>query len=379
MPGSVASIDVGAGSNPELLNNTKAALEMHPECRDDFFSLQAAVSESASDAIANLDINDTTRLCAIISANYFEVPLELCTDVKFNAEGYRENDDYAARENRLRRLNATKGTGVFLKESFFNHSCTPNVIWETCGDHIFMFATRAVEAGEELCISYVPWECSYMDRTERFKLWVSSNDGFECCCDRCELLRRRADLRDMAIEVDCAFERSAKLVTQDGIPMSQAADSTLSPRRRKEIIEAHAGLPLKLQHRTVQICLIMEGASLAENPEKTLETLQCYETVADLGYAGQGGGPKINRMKDLWRIVGTALRCRDRDRASQVLDECWNKCCLPYDISCDDFQHLTERYACPYWRENTDDDNDDKRLMALSYLAKEATKNAGGS
>ena len=48
------------------------------------------------------------------------------------------------------------GTAVYGISSYFNHSCDPNVTFIIGGKANVMLATRAVRAGQELCISYGP-------------------------------------------------------------------------------------------------------------------------------------------------------------------------------------------------------------------------------
>ena len=70
-----------------------------------------------------------------------------------------------------------------------NHSCDPNVIASSShNNHTATFvALRPIEAGEELCISYVddglPWE-------ERRNL-LQQFYRFECRCMRCHVQREK--------------------------------------------------------------------------------------------------------------------------------------------------------------------------------------------
>lgn len=76
--------------------------------------------------------------------------------------------------------------------SMFNHSCNPNVQWTSAagagaGTVVFK-TTRAVEAGEELRISYVSAGMPVQERQEQLMKW-----GFVCRCTACvEELQRPA-------------------------------------------------------------------------------------------------------------------------------------------------------------------------------------------
>ncbi|KAI0629198.1 hypothetical protein C8Q77DRAFT_1220391 [Trametes polyzona] len=74
------------------------------------------------------------------------------------------------------------GFALYPVASFFNHHCAANVRKERDGRTLRFVTTRAVEAGEELCISYGHIEA--MDvatrRKELLEGWY-----FECMCSRC--------------------------------------------------------------------------------------------------------------------------------------------------------------------------------------------------
>ncbi len=54
---------------------------------------------------------------------------------------------------------------------------------------MFIHATRAVEPGAELCLSYLPDACgaTFEQRTERLAEWAGGT--FVCGCPRCSLCR----------------------------------------------------------------------------------------------------------------------------------------------------------------------------------------------
>lgn len=78
------------------------------------------------------------------------------------------------------------GFALYPPLSFYNHSCSPNVVKKRTGT-IWNFSTipRMVEKGEELCISYLGGEERVLSRDERRKK-LQEGWGFECCCTRCE-------------------------------------------------------------------------------------------------------------------------------------------------------------------------------------------------
>lgn len=86
---------------------------------------------------------------------------------------------------------AADSAAIFLFGSRFNSSCQPNVsnYWDERMRKITFWATRAVAAGEELCISYSP---GLAVREER-RRWLQAAFGFVCRCAACG--REGAELR----------------------------------------------------------------------------------------------------------------------------------------------------------------------------------------
>ena len=88
------------------------------------------------------------------------------------------------------------GTAMFYTTCKMNHSCSPNVIAKysySCSAGgkrtrwgkeyplvVSCNALRDIEAGEELCISYINSDLEYEERLKALE-----NYGFECNCDRC--------------------------------------------------------------------------------------------------------------------------------------------------------------------------------------------------
>jgi len=82
------------------------------------------------------------------------------------------------------------GWGIYISASFFNHSCDPNVRKEALGRGYVFYTARDVEAGEELCISYIGGECATQGLEERRKS-LKESWFFECACVRCVTEERR--------------------------------------------------------------------------------------------------------------------------------------------------------------------------------------------
>ncbi|KAI1326958.1 hypothetical protein F5Y16DRAFT_399883 [Xylariaceae sp. FL0255] len=78
--------------------------------------------------------------------------------------------------------------GLYLQASLFNHSCDPNVWYDTRVDRIDKGkahwtgrATRNIQKGDELCTSYIElYESKEQRRNDLRQTW-----GFVCACPRC--------------------------------------------------------------------------------------------------------------------------------------------------------------------------------------------------
>ncbi len=73
------------------------------------------------------------------------------------------------------------GMGLFLEAAMFNHACCPNVGKVLDGRRLRFVALRAIAAGEELSISYVPLD----DGTDARRDVLRKHFHFICVCARC--------------------------------------------------------------------------------------------------------------------------------------------------------------------------------------------------
>ena len=86
--------------------------------------------------------------------------------------------------------------GLFLIFSRFNHSCVPNLNYETTGSNIKLFAIRDISKGEELCISYIrdpyTFELNFSKppTLKNIHKYLKDEYGFECkkAIDTCTIL-----------------------------------------------------------------------------------------------------------------------------------------------------------------------------------------------
>ena len=80
------------------------------------------------------------------------------------------------------------GLAVYRVASLFNHSCVPNLEWNHSCDSkgavqpnaIQFIATRRIDVGEQLFVSYIDETRSYRERQDGLRSY-----GFKCACARC--------------------------------------------------------------------------------------------------------------------------------------------------------------------------------------------------
>ncbi|EMC94418.1 hypothetical protein BAUCODRAFT_149577 [Baudoinia panamericana UAMH 10762] len=78
------------------------------------------------------------------------------------------------------------GYAIYPDASYFNHSCSPNLLKRRMGRCWAFWTTREIKKGEQCCITYLGGdekELDVADRRARLKrVWA-----FDCMCERCKL------------------------------------------------------------------------------------------------------------------------------------------------------------------------------------------------
>mmetsp|Transcript_70709 Transcript_70709/g.195680 ORF Transcript_70709/g.195680 Transcript_70709/m.195680 type:complete len:490 (-) Transcript_70709:22-1491(-) len=82
-----------------------------------------------------------------------------------------------------------QGYASYFGASFMSHSCHPNAIWHFAEgtdkeDTFVLNARRDIEAGDEICISYLP-EQGLLHSAAARKAELRSSKSFVCTCERC--------------------------------------------------------------------------------------------------------------------------------------------------------------------------------------------------
>ncbi|KAK0880130.1 hypothetical protein LTR87_006036 [Friedmanniomyces endolithicus] len=89
-----------------------------------------------------------------------------------------------------------KGLAVFATTSRLNHSCVPNVhhSYNPTIKKQTVYAVRDIQAGEELCTTYLGGQGVYYVRAQRIES-LRNNYGFTCACVSCSDMTGQSDAR----------------------------------------------------------------------------------------------------------------------------------------------------------------------------------------
>lgn len=71
---------------------------------------------------------------------------------------------------------------TFIIQSYFNHSCLPNLVRFECGNKTICTTTRPVKKDEQLFVFYLGYQMG--DRQSKAK-YLDENFGFQCKCENC--------------------------------------------------------------------------------------------------------------------------------------------------------------------------------------------------
>lgn len=240
---------------------------------------------------------------------------------------------------------------------------------------MFIRAARPIKKGEELCISYTALDKTFEEKEEIFAHWTGPNDGFTCMCDDCNIYRSNSEAKNLAAEVSSAYNKAAELVTFRSIRMAEASEIVMPQRRRDEIIEFFQGQDIPMAS---QLCLsklyVMEGTYVKSKGDHD-GALEAFTKALKIGYASRGS-MGLEYLKDMWRIVGASMACKDRDKAQSYLSKVWHSRgfkCLPPSDAKKAFVDLTIYYSMPWWV----DEPDYGRQSMMERLARDVAGKAG--
>jgi hypothetical protein len=94
---------------------------------------------------------------------------------------------------RTNAYNSGTDIGLFPKIARINHSCRPNAsyYWSEVLNKRIVYATRKIEEGEEIFVSYIPLLLTQEQRQKHLDRY-----GFKCTCEACRLARGAKNVSD---------------------------------------------------------------------------------------------------------------------------------------------------------------------------------------
>jgi hypothetical protein len=164
-------------------------------------------------------------------------------------------------------------------------------------------------------------------------------------------MRSDPKLRKMEASVEAAYTQAIQDVSLKSVPMSKAAERILPSTRRHLLLSDYERYPARIQHFSAAKLHVFEGSCLNDQGDNR-GALRAFQRAADIGYAVRGGGFHMGRVKDLWRIAGSAMRCNDHPLAEKTLQQIWRSGIFDGFSSTSEareaFVDLTTKYAIPW-------------------------------
>jgi hypothetical protein len=114
-------------------------------------------------------------------------------------------------------------------------------------------------------------------------------------------------------------------------------------------MKAFQHLPLRLQHQTIEKIEEMQGGYLLRCGDSE-GAFESFQRVAAIGY--EVSGATFNHCVNLWRLVGTAMRCGLQVEAVQFLGKIRGTssfCHMDRRIAKQAFIELTLHFSAPFW------------------------------
>jgi tetratricopeptide (TPR) repeat protein len=153
----VYSSRMDQSSQNRLVSEVIALLQRRPKVGKALYNLSAGL-DSDTVPLAETEMIDIPRIRRILSSNTFALfddGADVTIHWEMRKEECKKGRSLTGDETRcLHDKNLFgSGSGLWLRESMFNHSCTPNCEWSQIGDQMFIRCTRPILAGEELSIS----------------------------------------------------------------------------------------------------------------------------------------------------------------------------------------------------------------------------------
>ena len=321
----------------QLLPIVIRQLILHPEMGRELYSLTAGSSYTTEPVIEeHYDRVDLKRLSGILKSNCFTT----------YTDNLRKFIDAPVGTNKLAEEDCSSSTlagrGLWIKPSFFNHSCLPNCDYTVIGDFMFIVTNRTIAEGDELTVSYCDVRESFPERREIFDRW-NETEGFTCMCSRCEFDRTHPEVVAAEATVQSAYKQGVELCSQ-GMDMGRAADQIMPPVQRKALLCLLEKQPLEGKRVLCELydIITMSHLTASRLKEALASVKQCIEVELVLFGVSSPGSPFLLRAE--FRLITILLALRI-DCMSEIKKVFNRVCCPPSGLySRAEFLTLSKRY-----------------------------------
>ena len=346
---------VDSASRAEMLPSVIQELLARPERSGELYSLSAGQAFSSLLPVPVEGVVDVLRISAILHNNWFgqgsdRTEAMLClkssrwdinTGQFLRPEDRKEMQEQLASEHNHREK-ALLPVGLWIRPSLFNHSCFPNCRYSIIGDFMFVFTTRDVKGGDELCIPYTCPDDTFEERSKVFSGWTNG-EGFVCVCPRCVAARGSPVLRKQETEVNAAFRIASRLTcTMD---MRQASDAALPPPQRLSLLQQLKAVSLVESYGVLCPLLELQAGSLV-SARRFGHAVDCYQRLVDVRRTVHGPESFIVARDSIRFSCSAYLACKG-DVARTAMLAAFVALCLPrfhVPMSVPVFMELAMRY-----------------------------------
>lgn len=185
-----------------VVKRIEERLQSEPWTATEFNNLSAGHNIPPMSDTSQIDVD---RIVKIVDINSFTP--KTYDDKSSSSPKFPSNSPSAENSSEF---DDSKGAGLWILASYFNHSCLANARYQNLGDFIFVRSTRHIAKDEEICVSYVLPFDEYDKREKTFDV-----RGFRCQCQLCKYeraqpvaTRHRASLLDQFYEMDNAITKT---------------------------------------------------------------------------------------------------------------------------------------------------------------------------
>ncbi|GIQ82636.1 hypothetical protein KIPB_003805 [Kipferlia bialata] len=145
-------------------------------------------------------------------------------------------------------------SAILLTGSRFNHSCDPNVTryWDSTKNVMVFHASRDIDAGEQLFVSYLPISDTYADRKARIDRY-----HFECKCRHCTASPEERAARDHIAQLNKDMTASCQALVKE----KKYAEIAEIMKKHLALTETHYATEHRpVEHRLMELTMTLAMA-----------------------------------------------------------------------------------------------------------------------